>query len=93
MAKFVWKVVAALSALVAARVAHNALDKAWGRVRGGEPPRNPASHETTWGEAIAWAAASGFAVALARLVAMRGAAAGWRKATGSLPPGLETVGN
>lgn len=93
MAKFLWKVVAALSALLAARVAHNALDRAWGAVRGGEPPRNPASAETTWAEAIAWAAASGFAVAIARLIATRGAAAGWRKATGSLPPGLETVGN
>jgi hypothetical protein len=93
VAKFVWKVFAALTALIAARVAHKVLDKGWQSIKGGEPPRNPASRETTWAEAATWAAASGVAIALARLVATRGAAAGWQKATGSLPPGLEEVGN
>jgi hypothetical protein len=34
-------------------------------------------------------AATGVALGVARLVALRGAAAGWRRATGALPPGLE----
>jgi hypothetical protein len=40
---------------------------------------------------LAWAAACGVAIAVARLVAQRGAAEAWKKATGSYPAGLETV--
>jgi hypothetical protein len=91
--KVLWKLVAVLAGLMAAKAGRSVLDKTWARTRGGEPPRNPAAADTTWGEAVAWAAASGVAVALARLVATRGAASAWRKGTGHLPPGLEEVGN
>lgn len=89
----VWKVLGTGSGLAAASVSRKALDRVWLRVRGGEPPRNPAAPGTTWGEALAWAVASGVTVAVARLLAGRGAASLWRRTTGSLPPGLEEVGN
>ena len=38
-----------------------------------------------------WAAASGVAMAVTRLVAQRGAAEAWRASTGTYPAGLETV--
>lgn len=91
--KVLWKVVGLGVGIGAAKVSRSLLDKTWTKTRGGEPPRNPATRDTTWGEALQWALASGVAVALARLVATRGAAAAWEKTMGHLPPGLEEVGN
>lgn len=92
VAKVGWKVVGVATGLAAAKATRKAMDVGWSKTRGGEPPRNPASRETDWSEAIAWAVASGIALGLARLLAARGTAKLWEKATGSLPPGLETVG-
>lgn len=39
-----------------------------------------------------WAAASGTAIALSRMLAQQGDARAWEKATGSLPPGVSNVG-
>ena len=58
-------------------------------VEGEEPPGNPAAPGTTWPAALTWALASGAALAVARLVAQRGAAEAWKTATGSYPAGLE----
>ncbi len=91
--KMLWKVVGLGAGLGAAKVSRSALDKGWAKARGGEPPRNPASRETEWREALYWAIASGVAVAIARLIATRGAASAWERTTGHLPPGLEDVGN
>lgn len=88
----VWKVVSMGSALMAARLTRSALDKAWSGARGGEPPRNPAAPGVAWKEAIVWSVASGTAMALSRMLATQGAATVWKKATGSLPPGVDTVG-
>ncbi|HEU0101256.1 MAG TPA: DUF4235 domain-containing protein [Mycobacteriales bacterium] len=93
VAKVVYKVVGIGSGVLAAKVARSALDKGWARTKGGEPPRNPAVPGTSWSEALTWAVASGVAVAVARLVATKGVASTWVKATGQLPPGVEDVGN
>ena len=92
VAKFVWKVVGVLTGLIATMVTRKVLDKTWAKTKGGDPPRNPAVRSTTWIEALTWAAASGIAVAIARLLTARGAAAAWEKSTGQLPPGVEEVG-
>ena len=92
VAKVGWKVVGVTTGLAAAKATRKAMDVGWSKTRGGEPPRNPASRETDWTEAVAWAIASGIALGLAKLLAARGSAKLWEKATGSLPPGLETVG-
>lgn len=93
LAKVGWKAVGVGSGLVAATAGRAALEKGWRVAKGGDPPRNPAAPGTTWPEALQWAVASGVAVAVARLVATRGAAGAWRATTGHLPPGLEEVGN
>jgi len=58
------------------------------KVRRTEPPANLADPDTSWAEAIVWAAVSGLAVGLGRLAAERVAARGWVRATGALPPGM-----
>ena len=91
--KFTWKVLGVSSGIFAAKMSRSVAEKVWVKTKGGDPPRNPASWETTWGEAISWAVATGVAAGVARMLASRGAAGAWRKATGHLPPGLEEVGN
>jgi hypothetical protein len=91
VSKGAWKVVGAGSGLLAAMVTRKALVAAWQKTKKTDPPANPASPSTTWSEALVWATATGVALAVARLVAQRGAAAGWQAATGHLPPGLEEV--
>ena len=86
-----WKATA-LAAGAAAGGAHAARAAGvWRGVKGGEPPVNPAARRTSWPEALSWAASSGVALAVSRLVAQRGAAAAWKAKTGSNPPGLEDV--
>jgi hypothetical protein len=90
--KLGWKIMVFAFAITTGMAARKALDAAWRAVRQDEPPRNPAAPGTAWKEALAWAAVSGVAVAAARLVAARGAAATWKSLTGRLPPGVEEVG-
>jgi hypothetical protein len=87
--KLMWRVVGAASGIAAAAVTRHALTSAWRAGKHDDPPANPASSSTSWPDAVLWAVATGVALGVARLVALRGAAAGWRKATGALPPGLE----
>lgn len=71
--------------------ARKLLGAAWAKARKTDPPANPAAYGTSWGEALAWAAVSGIVVAIVRLLAQRAAAAGWQRALGTLPPGLQEV--
>jgi Protein of unknown function (DUF4235) len=87
--KMGWKIVAAAFAIPAGIAARKALDAGWRAARRNDPPRNPAAPGTSWAEALAWAAVSGLAMAGARLIAARGAAATWKTLTGNLPPGVE----
>lgn len=89
--KTAWKVGGTAAALLAGVVARKAMMAAWRATKHNDPPSNPASRTTTWPEALSWAVASGVGMAVARLIAMRGAAAGWEKVRGALPPGLEEV--
>lgn len=86
-----WKVVGAASGAVAGIATRKLLQASWRQVKGGDPPTNPASPSTTWSEALVWAISSGVALAVTRLIAQRGAAEAWRKATGAYPASLEDV--
>jgi hypothetical protein len=87
-----WKLLGAGFAIPAGIAVRKLADTAWYAARGNPPPKNPAAPQTTWPEALAWAAVSGVAGAGARLVAARGAAATYKSLTGKLPPGLESGG-
>jgi hypothetical protein len=84
-----WRVVGGVSGLAAAAVTRQALSAVWRARKHDDPPANPAAPSTSWPDAVLWAVATGVALGVARLVALRGAAAGWEKAKGTLPPGLE----
>jgi hypothetical protein len=86
-----WKIVAGLSGLFAGLAARRVLLIGWRSLRDSDPPANPASMRTTWAEAIAWSIVSGVTLGLARLIAQRGAAEAWRKATGAYPEDMESV--
>lgn len=86
-----WKVVGAAAAFAAAAATRSLLESGWRRARRADPPANPESPSTGWGEALTWAALTGMAVGIARMVAARSAAASWQRATGELPPGLEQI--
>lgn len=85
----VWNIVALGSAALAAIAIRSLLKTGWEVVRHEEPPVNPAARSVDWGEALAWTVASGVAVGVARMLAQRGAAAGWKKVKGHYPRGLD----
>lgn len=88
-----WRVLGVGSGVAATKTARTVAEKVWKATVGGEPPRNPASYDTTWPEALAWALAVGAATGVARLLATRAAASVYRVGAGHLPKGLEDVGN
>lgn len=90
--RLLWRGAGVVSGVVSGLATRRVLNTGWRQFKGGDPPANPASPRTTWSEALIWAVASGVAIAVARLVAQRGAAEAWKAATGHYPEGLETVG-
>lgn len=79
------------AAACAAMTARAALKAGWTAVTKKDPPLNPASRDTAWREALAWALLTGATIGVARLVARRLSAEGWRKMTGHYPLGFETA--
>jgi len=77
-----------VAGLGAAAVTRKLLDHSWKAAAGKNPPENPADPDVRIGEAVVWAAVTGAAVALARMVAQRRAASYYARSTGHLPPGL-----
>lgn len=83
-----WNLVALGSTVLAGIAVRQLLQSSWETVTKEEPPTNPAAVSVSWAEALTWATAVGAAVGAARVLAERGAAAGWKKARGSYPEGL-----
>lgn len=88
MEKIIWKAVTVGAGVLAGVTMRKLLTAAWRRTRHADPPTDPLRGGTGWPEALSWAAASGVGVGVARLVAARGAVAGWEKAMGAPPPGV-----
>lgn len=84
----VWSAFSLVAALGSAPVAKKALDGGWKAATGKQPPANPADPDVDFWEAVAWAAASGTFVALAKMFAQRRAASYYVRSTGELPPPL-----
>lgn len=81
-----WTLVTSGSAILAAVVVRQVMQRGWQVWKGKEPPLNPDAPDVEWKEAVAWAGVTGAAVALGRVIARRGAAEGWKKFTGRHPP-------
>lgn len=88
----IWSTFSLVSALGAAAVARKGLDTGWKAATGKQPPANPADPDVDVWEAVAWAAASGTLIALAKMFAQRRAANYFVKSTGHLPPPLQKDG-
>jgi hypothetical protein len=88
----VWTAFSVASALLAAAVAKQAIDKTWTVATGKNPPENPADPDVEIWEAVAWAVVSGMAVGLARMLAQRRATSYYVRSTGHLPGQLQPDG-
>ena len=80
-----WKVLALGSGLIGAKLARGVVNTGWQKTKGSEPPRNAASPDVEWREALLFAAVSGAVVGIARSMLQREAARVYRTATGDLP--------
>lgn len=89
--KTTWRIVGTGLAVLSGILVRKLLIAVWSRLTKHDPPTNPGAPDTTWVEGLGWALASGAAVGVARLVAARGATAGWQRVTGALPPGVADV--
>ncbi|WP_088283581.1 DUF4235 domain-containing protein [Kineosporia sp. A_224] len=88
MGALAWKVLGTGSAVLAASLAQKGLEATWRMATGTPPPTIPEDPDTDWGEAVAWAVASGVVIGVARLLATRRAANYYRRSTGALPKAL-----
>ena len=88
MKSVLWKVLAAMSAIAAAQAADKTLTVIWRGATGEKPPTTPEDPQTSWPEALAWAALSGAVMGVAKMLATRQAAQYYVKSTGSMPKAL-----
>jgi hypothetical protein len=86
MKKLIYNALSTVAGLVAALAVRKVISALWRSDT--ETPLNPADRRTSWSEALAWGLATAIGAGVARVVALRGAAAGWEKATGETPPGI-----
>jgi hypothetical protein len=87
MEQLAWKLVAGVAAAVAGIAATKVLGGVWHTlVPDHEPPDDPTDPSTSQKDALIWTALTGVGVGVATVLAQRGAAKGWSKATGRVPP-------
>ncbi len=65
-------------ALGATFLARNALQAGWRTALNSEPPKNPASHEVNWRDALIWGAVSGAVVGAVRIASRRASSGAYR---------------
>jgi hypothetical protein len=86
MKKLTYNALSTIVGLVAAVAVRKLVSALW--TSDTEIPLNPADRRTSWSEALTWGLAMAAGAAVARVVALRGTAAGWEKMTGETPPGI-----
>ncbi|CAN5218856.1 hypothetical protein BH23ACT9_BH23ACT9_11160 [soil metagenome] len=90
MESLAWKAVAGVAAAVAGIAATKLLGGVWRQfVPDHEPPDDPSDPRESTRDAILWTGLTGLGVGIATVIAQRGAAKGWVKATGRIPPAFE----
>lgn len=72
-------VIAFAAATAVAFAARELLEAGWRRTLDRDPPKNPASYEVTWKEAIVWGTVSGALIGVARIAARRVSSGAFRK--------------
>lgn len=84
--KYGWKAVTLSLGALAAFTTQRVLEVIWKALRGSTPPKVPADRRSSWLSALSWAVATGVGVGVARLLAVRAAAAVWEAAAHEPPP-------
>lgn len=74
-----YRALSTLAAIGAGVLTRKLLSRVWTDVTGEEPPANPADPTVGWRAALTWAAATGVAVGVGRVVGRRLAAGAWEK--------------
>jgi hypothetical protein len=89
--KLGWKAMAVGTGALTGFVTQRVIEFIWTAARGTKPPKVAADRSSPWPEAVSWAVATGIGVGVARLLAVRTAAALWEAAAHAPPPepGLE----
>lgn len=90
--RLAWRVLGTGMAIVTGLVVRKVFAAIWKAATSHDPPTNPAAPDTSWGESLGWALASGAAIGVARMVATRGATAGWTAVVGAPPPEMSKAG-
>ncbi|WP_153556389.1 DUF4235 domain-containing protein [Roseimaritima sediminicola] len=67
------------AAIGAGFLARQLLQNSWRAAFQQDPPKNPASHEVDWQDALLWGALSGAIVGAARIASRRSASSAYRK--------------
>ncbi|MBK8868754.1 MAG: DUF4235 domain-containing protein [Dermatophilaceae bacterium] len=89
MGPMVWRVIGTGSAVLAAAVAQKLVGKGWEFSTGKAAPDDPTHpDESTWQEAVLFAALTGLVVNAARVIATRKAAEYYQKSAGHLPEAM-----
>ena len=84
MGNVVWKLLGSGSAILAGIVANKVITEVWKKA-GRATEIDPTNPNTSFGEALAYAALAGLAVGLARTMTTRQAAAIYQRSAGHLP--------
>ena len=84
--KATWALVGAGSAMLAGRLVDQALGHSYRAFYSDDPPEDVEIRDFSWLKAMAWTAGTAAVVSMAQMAAKRGAAIGWKKTTGKLPP-------
>lgn len=87
-----WRVMDRSSTLVGGLVAREAALVVWKAATGRRAPAAGRHPEVATKEAVAWAVVGGATVELVKLGVRRWAATYWVRSTGSLPPGMKSLG-
>lgn len=77
-----YRALSTAAAIGAGIVTRNVLTRVWSDATGEEPPQNPADPSVGWRDALTWAAATGVAVGVGRVVGRRLAAGAYAKTVG-----------
>lgn len=90
MGPMAWRVLAMGVSAVAGLVANKAVGGAWRLASGKSAPNNPAEpDDTSWKEALLYAALAGVIVSVVQTAAERKAAEYYRSSTGHLPAPMQ----
>ena len=84
--KYGWKAVTVGLGALAGFATQRVLGVIWKALRGSTPPKVSADRRSSWVDALSWAVATGVGVGVARLLAVRTAAAVWEAAVHEPPP-------